>query len=54
MEFWSSFWAVTLVVALALFAILAVVVTVRGAQDVKALVRSLAANDESPSKTDQG
>ena len=41
MEFWSSFWTVVLIGALGLFAILAIVVTVRGAQDVKALMRSL-------------
>ncbi len=41
MEFWISFWAVLLVVALTIFAALAVVVTIGGFFDVKALLRTI-------------
>ena len=41
MEFWITFWAVLLVAALTIFAALAVVVTIGGFFDVKALLRSI-------------
>ena len=46
MEFWSSFWAVVFTVGIALCAVLAVVVTVGGARDVRALLRNLARDEE--------
>ncbi len=41
MAFWTTFWAVLLVVALTIFAALAVVVTIGGFFDVKALLRNI-------------
>ena len=41
MDFWIHFWAIVLGVALAVFACLAVVVTVGGFFDIKALFRSI-------------
>ena len=43
MDFWISFWYVTLVVSMAIFAALAVVVTIRGFGDVLALFRTISA-----------
>lgn len=43
MEFWINFWAVLLVAAMVVFAGLAVVVTVGGFFDIKALFRSMEA-----------
>lgn len=43
MEFWISFWTVLLILALAVFAGLAVAVTVGGFFDVKALFRNIEA-----------
>ena len=41
MEFWIHFWRIVLVAALAVFAVLAVVVTIGGFRDVLALFRSI-------------
>jgi len=41
MQFWTAFWAALLVVALTIFAGLAVVVSIGGFFDVKALLRSI-------------
>jgi hypothetical protein len=41
MEFWKTLWTLLWFGGLALFAILSVVITVRGARDLRALLRSL-------------
>ena len=46
MEFWIQFWRIVLVAALAVFASLAVVVTIGGFRDVLALFRSIDAQHQ--------
>lgn len=41
MEFWETFWAVTLAVSLSIFALLGVVVGIGGFFDVRAIFRNL-------------
>jgi len=41
MNFWINFWTCVLIAALAFFAVLAVVVTIGGAFDIKKLFRSM-------------
>ncbi|HQK93293.1 MAG TPA: hypothetical protein PLD23_07295 [Armatimonadota bacterium] len=46
MGFWKALWAVMWFGGLALFAVLAVIVTYRGALDVAALLKRLSQNDQ--------
>jgi len=41
MDFWITFWQITLIAAVAIFAVLAVVVTIGGFGNVLALFRSI-------------
>jgi hypothetical protein len=41
MAFWQWLWTLVWFVGLALFAVLAVIITVQGARDLKALLRGL-------------
>ena len=57
MDFWIDFWTCTLIAALAVFAVLAVVVSIGGLRDIKMLFRSIEAKharDEQDGRTDDG
>jgi hypothetical protein len=45
MDYWLVFWTVLLVAALAVFAVLAVAVSIGGLFDIKAMFRSIAASE---------
>jgi hypothetical protein len=46
MAFWITFWGIVLALGLAAFSVLAVVVTVGGFADVKAMFRSIETHHE--------
>ncbi len=48
MTFWTIFWAGLLVVCLSVFAVLAIVVTIRGAYDLRELFRSIQLQHDMP------
>ncbi|NLX05937.1 MAG: hypothetical protein GXY33_12425 [Phycisphaerae bacterium] len=41
MDFWLNLWTLTLIVGLGLFAVIAIVVAIGGAFDIRSLFRSL-------------
>lgn len=45
---WATFWAVVLVAGIAVFAVLAVVVTIGGLADVRQMFRSITRQHETP------
>lgn len=48
MTFWKTLWTLVWFVGLGIFVVLSVIITVQGAKDLKALLRSLRVDNSEP------
>ena len=53
MEFWITLWKCTLVIGLSVFAVMAVIVTIFGARDIKKLFQTLGEEHDGEVNSDQ-